>query len=56
MSKEELIDFLRENLNIVIVHDPESRYSHEALTVKLGLGDEIISEYTCVVYEGYKHE
>lgn len=56
MSKEELIEFLRENLNIVIVHNPERRYRSEELVVKLGLGDEIISEYSCTVYEGYKHD
>lgn len=56
MSKEELIEFLRQNLNIVIVHNPETYYSSEELIVKLGLGDEVISEYSCNVYEGYKHE
>lgn len=51
MNKEELLDFLRENLNIVISRD-QPYYSYPELTVKFGLGDEVISEYSCTIYDG----
>lgn len=51
MSKDELIEFLKENLNIVIRRD-DQYHGYPELTVKLGLGDLIISEYSCTIYDG----
>ena len=47
MSKEELIDFLKENLKICISCDRRSE-----VKVSLTLGEEVISEYSDYVYIG----
>lgn len=51
MSKEELIDFLKENLKICISCD--NRYCSSGsskIEVSLTLGEEIISEFSDYVY------
>lgn len=53
MSKEELIDFLKENLKICISCDNSCCCSGSSeITVSLTLGEELISEFSDYVYVG----
>lgn len=51
MTKEELIEFLYENLSIEIERD-QGFYSYPTLEVILKLGDQVISKSTTTIYDG----
>lgn len=51
MDREELIDFLRENLTIEIERD-QDYYSYPHLMVKIKIGNETISNSSCTIYDG----
>lgn len=51
IDKDELIEFLRENLTIRIERNHEY-YSHPCIEVELYLGNEKISSDNCTIYDG----
>lgn len=55
MDREELIDFLRENLTITIDRD-QDYYSHPHLEVKLKLCGDVIDSSQCTIYDGDRRD
>lgn len=51
MDKQEILDFLRENLTISISRD-QGYYSYPYIEVKLMLDGEVISTDECTIYDG----
>lgn len=51
MDRDELIDFLRENLSITIDRD-QGYYSYPHLEVKLHLCGQVIDTSSCTIYDG----
>ena len=54
MTKEELVEFLKENLTIIIDRD-QGYWSYPHLEVKLLLGGEVISNCTTTIYDGERN-
>lgn len=54
MTKEELVEFLHENLSIEIERD-WGYYSYPSLEVTLKLGDQVISTSTTTIYDGERN-
>lgn len=50
MTKEELIEFLKENLKIKIYFNPGCAWTYPELEVKLELEGEVISEHNTTLY------
>lgn len=50
MTKEELIQFLKENLQISIYDSTDYYDEHTSLTVSISLGGEVISSSTECIY------
>lgn len=51
MTKEELVEFLKENLTITIDRHVQY-YSYPSLDVEIRLGDELITYSSCTIYDG----
>lgn len=51
MTKDELVEFLHENLSIEIERD-HGYYSYPSLTVTLKLGNQVLSSSTETIYDG----
>lgn len=51
MEREELIDFLRENLTIEIDRD-QGYYSYPHLEVKLKIRGQLIDSAQCTIFDG----
>lgn len=50
MTKEELIQFLKENLQVSIYDSTDYYDEHTSLTVSISLGDEVISSSRECIY------
>lgn len=55
MTKDELIEFLHENLSIEIERD-HGYYSYPSLTVTLKLGNQVLSTSTETIYDGDRND
>jgi len=53
-QKQELLEFLRNNLSVSIERDQEY-YSYPHLSVKLWLDGDVVSESSCTIYDGERN-